>query len=198
MSIFDLPTFVERTISLGEKSVVITAPETWSDNACTILYTKYFRKAGIPSAIELVKEKGIPSWLQRGIPSKDAKFGPETSATQVFRRLAGAWAYHGLKGKYFTAKEAEPFYHKVFAMLANQVAAPNSPSWFNVGLYWAYGIEGDPSGGFYFDDKGEIHPATSNYEHPQGSACFINHLEDSLMDKDGLMDLWVKVRFPLP
>ena len=64
----------------------------------------------------------------------------ETSAKQVFNRLAGAWAYWGWKGGYFTTEEdASAYYDEMRYMLANQMAAPNSPQWFNTGLHWAYG-----------------------------------------------------------
>ena len=36
-------------------------------------------------------------------------------------------------------------------MLATQMAAPNSPQWFNTGLHWAYGIDGPSQGHFYVD-----------------------------------------------
>ena len=36
-------------------------------------------------------------------------------------------------------------------MLAAQVAAPNSPQWFNTGLHFAYGISGKPQGHYYVD-----------------------------------------------
>ena len=39
-------------------------------------------------------------------------------------------------------------------MLVHQMAAPNSPQWFNTGLAFAYGITG-PAQGHYYGD----HPA---------------------------------------
>src|ERR1019366_690377 len=78
-------------------------------------------------------------------------------------------------------------------MLANQIAAPNSPQWFNTGLHWAYGIDGPAQGHYYVDPfKKVLVKAESAYEHPQTSACFIQSVKDDLVNADGIMDLWVK------
>ena len=66
---------------------------------------------------------------------------------QVFHRLAGCWTYWGWKGGYFdTEEDARAFYDEMCYMLAAQMAAPNSPQWFNTGLHWAYGIDGPGAG----------------------------------------------------
>ena len=86
-------------------------------------------------------------------PPKTAIVG-ETSAKQVFDRLAGAWAYWGWKGGYFTTEaDARAYYDEMRFMLARQMAAPNSPQWFNTGLHWAYGIDGPSQGHYYVDHK---------------------------------------------
>ena len=78
-------------------------------------------------------------------------------------------------------------------MLARQVAAPNSPQWFNTGLHWAYGIDGPAQGHTFVDHRtGEAHEATSAYEHPQPHACFIQGIADNLVNEGGIMDLWVR------
>src|SRR6516164_6973 len=57
-------------------------------------------------------------------------------------------------------------------MLAAQMAAPNSPQWFNTGLFWAYGIEGPPQGHYYVDPQTkEVIRSTSAYERPAPHAC---------------------------
>jgi ribonucleoside-diphosphate reductase alpha chain len=85
---------------------------------------------------------------------EDERFGGETSAKQVFDRLAGAWAYWGWKGGYFTTEEdARAYFDEMRYMLARQMAAPNSPQWFNTGLHWAYGIDGPSQGHYYVDYK---------------------------------------------
>ena len=71
--------------------------------------------------------------------------------------------------------------------------APNSPQWFNTGLHWAYGIDGPSQGHFYVDHKtGKLTKSKSAYEHPQPHACFIQSVEDDLVNEGGIMDLWVR------
>ena len=78
-------------------------------------------------------------------------------------------------------------------MLACQMAAPNSPQWFNTGLHWAYGIDGPSQGHFYVDYKtGKMVKSKSSYEHPQPHACFIQSVSDDLVNDGGIMDLWVR------
>jgi len=112
----------------------------------------------------------------------------------VFNRLAGAWAYWGWKGGYFTTEEdASAYYDEMRYMLANQMAAPNSPQWFNTGLHWAYGIDGPSQGHHYVDYKsGKLVKSNSAYEHPQPHACFIQSVSDDLVNEGGIMDLWVR------
>jgi ribonucleoside-diphosphate reductase alpha chain len=78
-------------------------------------------------------------------------------------------------------------------MLARQMAAPNSPQWFNTGLHWAYGIDGPAQGHYYVDYKtGKLTKSASSYEHPQPHACFIQGVKDDLVNEGGIMDLWVR------
>jgi ribonucleoside-diphosphate reductase alpha chain len=78
-------------------------------------------------------------------------------------------------------------------MLATQRVAPNSPQWFNTGLHWAYGIDGPGQGHFYVDPfTGKLTKSKSSYEHPQPHACFIQSVEDDLVNENGIMDLWVR------
>ena len=177
-------------------------PEHWSQVAADILAQKYFRKAGVPAAAERVEESTLPSWLWRSVPDQNAldslpeedRFGGETDARQVFDRLGGTWTYWGWKVGYFTTeKDARAFFDELRYMLAMQMGAPNSPQWFNTGLHWAYGIDG-PSQGHYYADfaTGEIKASESAYEHPQPHACFIQSIDDDLVNEGGIMDLWVR------
>ncbi len=172
----------------------IEVPDQWSQIACDVLAQKYFRKKGVPLETEIVPEEGVPAWLQRRVPKEGTKFGRETSAKQVFDRLAGCWAYWGFKEGYFdTEEDVRAFYDEMRFMLANQMAAPNSPQWFNTGLYWAYGITGEPQGHYYINNKTkEMCFATSSYERPQPHACFIQSIGDDLVNEGGIMDLWVR------
>ena len=83
--------------------------------------------------------------------------------------------------------------HFPIAMLAMQMGAPNSPQWFNTGLHWAYGIDGPGQGHTYVNfETGELTVSNSAYEHPQPHACFIQSIEDDLVNENGIMDLWVR------
>jgi len=78
-------------------------------------------------------------------------------------------------------------------MLANQMAAPNSPQWFNTGLHWAYGINGPAQGHYYAEGKsGKLKKSKDAYSHPQPHACFIQSINDDLVNDGGIMDLWVR------
>ncbi len=177
-------------------------PEHWSEVAADILAQKYFRKAGVARRLKKVEETQIPSWAWRSMPDERAlaelpqseRYGGETDARQVFDRLAGTWTYWGLKGGYFTTEEdAQAFYDEHRYMLAMQMGAPNSPQWFNTGLHWAYGIDGPGQGHLYVDhETGRLTVSNSAYEHPQPHACFIQSIEDDLVNENGIMDLWVR------
>ncbi len=170
-------------------------PAGWSQVACDVLAQKYFRKAGVPVRLKKVREKGVPEFLWRSVPAdKNTETGGETSARQVFDRLAGAWAYWGWKGGYFSSEEdARAYFDEMRYMLATQRAAPNSPQWFNTGLHWAYGIDGPAQGHHYVDHRsGRLVKSKSAYEHPQPHACFIQSVKDDLVNDGGIMDLWVR------
>ncbi|WP_299148398.1 vitamin B12-dependent ribonucleotide reductase [uncultured Tateyamaria sp.] len=172
----------------------VEVPAKWSQVASDVIAQKYFRKAGVPSELVKVKEAGVPEFLWRSTAAEGAEMGGETSSKQVFDRLAGAWAYWGWKGGYFTTEEdARAYYDEMRHMLATQRAAPNSPQWFNTGLHWAYGIDGPAQGHHYVDYKtGKLTKSRSSYEHPQPHACFIQSVSDDLVNDGGIMDLWVR------
>ena len=180
----------------------IEVPAAWSQVACDVLAQKYFRKAGVPARLKRVEENSVPSFLWRSVPDEAAlaqlpekeRLGGEISAKQVFDRLAGAWTYWGWKGGYFnTEEDAQAFFDEMRFMLARQIAAPNSPQWFNTGLHWAYGVDGPGQGHFFVDyDTGVLKASESAYEHPQPHACFIQSVKDDLVNEGGIMDLWVR------
>ncbi|MCV2873171.1 vitamin B12-dependent ribonucleotide reductase [Defluviimonas sp. WL0050] len=180
----------------------VEVPADWSQVASDVLAQKYFRKAGVPARLKKVKEKGVPEFLWRSAPDEkalaelpeDERYTGESSGKQVFDRLAGAWAYWGWKGGYFsTEADAQAYYDEMRFMLAEQMAAPNSPQWFNTGLHWAYGIDGPGQGHYYVDHAtGKLTRSNSAYEHPQPHACFIQSISDDLVQEGGIMDLWVR------
>ncbi len=184
------------------RNEAVEVPGGWSQVASDVLAQKYFRKAGVPARLKRVKEKGLPEFLWRSIPDEaelaklpvEDRYVGETSAKQVFDRLAGAWVYWGWKGGYFTTEaDAVAYYDEMRFMLARQMAAPNSPQWFNTGLHWAYGVDGPAQVHYYVDHlTGKLTKSESAYEHPQPHACFIQSVKDDLVGDGGIMDLWVR------
>ncbi|HUF45481.1 MAG TPA: vitamin B12-dependent ribonucleotide reductase, partial [Aestuariivirgaceae bacterium] len=180
----------------------LEVPAAWSQVAADVLAQKYFRKAGVPAALNRVEEPAMPSWLWRSVADESAlaalpeedRWLPEITARQVFSRLAGTWTYWGWKGDYFDSEDdAKAFHDELCHMLATQKCAPNSPQWFNTGLYWDYGIDGPSQGHHYVDHQtGKVAASESAYEHPQPHACFIQGIEDDLVNEGGIMDLWVR------
>src|SRR5579862_4260898 len=184
------------------KAENVEVPASWSQVAADVLAQKYFRKAGLPARLKKVEEPTVPSWLWRSVPDSEAlalmpekeRSVGEHSSKQVFERLAGTWTYWGWKGSYFDSEaDARAFFDELVYMLAMQMAAPNSPQWFNTGLHWAYGIDGPAQGHFYIEpETGVLVASSSAYEHPQPHACFIQSVTDDLVNDGGIMDLWVR------
>ena len=152
----------------------VEVPKHWSQVATDILAQKYFRKAGVPQP--------------------DGSLGGERSIRQVAHRLADCWRGWGEKYGYFaSAQDAQVFYDELVYSLLSQMAAPNSPQWFNTGLYSSYGISGKPQGHYYVDpDSGQLTRSSSAYERPQPHACFILSVDDDLVNDGGIMDLWMR------
>jgi ribonucleoside-diphosphate reductase alpha chain len=161
-------------VVFGQDNVLV--PKDWSQVATDILAQKYFRKTGVPSEGNGGGTHG------------------ENDSRQVFHRLAGCWMDWGKRFGYFTTDEdAKNFYDELCYMLSHQVVAPNSPHWFNTGLYYAYGINGPAQGHYYVDPAtGVLKASESSYEHPQPHACFIQSVTDDLVNENGIMDLWVR------
>lgn len=180
----------------------VEVPSDWSQVATDIIAQKYFRKAGIPTIARRIPEENVPEWLWRSEPDEAKlndlpegdRFQGEHDSRQVFDRLAGCWTYWGWHYGYFTdVDSAQAYYDEMRYMLARQMAAPNSPQWFNTGLHWSYGIAGPAQGHRYCEhETGEVKPSTSAYERPQPHACFIQSVQDDLVNEGGIMDLWVR------
>ena len=143
----------------------VMVPDSWSQVATDVLAQKYFRKAGVP----LVDDAGKPIVDENG----KQKTGSENDSRQVFDRLAGCWTHWGKSNGYFdTAEDAQAFHDEAAYMLAKQMAAPNSPQWFNTGLHYAYGIGGPSQGHYYVDEvTKELSKSINAYERPQPHAC---------------------------
>ncbi|MDH4097798.1 MAG: vitamin B12-dependent ribonucleotide reductase [Nitrospira sp.] len=164
----------------------IDVPEQWSQLAIDILAQKYFRKAGVPQQ----DQHGQPLMGSDGKPV----LGGERDARQVFERMAGCWTHWGKSHGYFkTSDDSEAFNDEMCYMLARQMAAPNSPQWFNTGLHYAYGLSGPAQGHYYVDPTTrEVAKASNAFEHPQPHACFIQSVDDDLVSENGIMDLWIR------
>ncbi|MCU0330127.1 MAG: vitamin B12-dependent ribonucleotide reductase [Candidatus Kapabacteria bacterium] len=161
----------------------IEVPQQWSQVATDILAQKYFRKTGVP----VVDADGNAVVGADGEPV----LGPERSARQVVHRLAGCWRSWGEQHGYFdTAEDAQSFYDETVYMLLKQMAAPNSPQWFNTGLNFAYGITGTAQGHYFVDpDTKRLQRSSDAYTHPQPHACFIQSVADDLVNEGGIFDL---------
>ncbi len=161
-------------------------PAGWSQVAADIMVSKYFRKAGIPQ----VDERGEAVLDSDGDPVT----GAERSAKQVFDRLTSTWRWWGETHGYFASPvDADAFEDELKFMLATQMAAPNSPQWFNTGLHHAYGLTGPAQGFWYVDPKtDEMTASPDSYSRPAPHACFILSVNDDLVNPGGIMDLWVR------
>ena len=161
-------------------------PKNWSQNAGDIMISKYSRRAGVPQSDT------------NGRVKKDSKgnpiLGSETSAAQTISRITGCWRMWGEKHGYFqTKKDADAYEAEMSHMMINQMAVPNSPQWFNTGLNSAYGINGPAQGHYYVNPKtGEVKKSEDSYTHPQPHACFIQSVNDDLVNEGGIMDLWTR------
>ncbi len=187
---YDGIAFAVRRTAGGQQ---VEAPEAWSQTAVEILARKYLRKAGVPDRTEPDPADTAPDSLRRRRAAPGAATGAETSARQVFDRITGAWTWWGWQEGYFHSEaDACAFRDELRAMLARQMAAPNSPQWFNTGLHWAYGIDGPPQGHWFVEGDGTPARSRSAYERPQPHACFIQSVKDDLVNDGGIMDLWVR------
>ncbi|HUG75692.1 MAG TPA: adenosylcobalamin-dependent ribonucleoside-diphosphate reductase, partial [Acidimicrobiia bacterium] len=161
-------------------------PAAWSQVAADIMVSKYFRKAGVPQH----GEHGEVLFDDDGQPV----LGAEQSSKQVFTRLAATWRLWGERGGYFASDaDGQAFQDELVYMLANQIAAPNSPQWFNTGLNHMYGLTGPAQGFWFIDDQTEqLTESTDSYTRPAPHACFIQSVSDDLVSDGGIMDLWTR------
>jgi len=144
----------------------VEVPKSWSELATKIAVSKYFY--GDIS-------HGTDPW----------KNGRESSIRQLVNRVTRTIADWGVADGYFaTEEDAAVFYDDLTWLCVNQYGAFNSPVWFNVGLWHQYGIGKNAGAGNYFYNRetGETERAPTQYQYPQGSACFIQSVDDSMDD----------------
>ncbi|MBI4661790.1 MAG: vitamin B12-dependent ribonucleotide reductase [Verrucomicrobia bacterium] len=137
----------------------VEVPKSWSILATKVVVSKYF-------------------YGEQNTPER------ETSVRQLIHRVCRTIADWGVKDGYFTKADGDVFYDELTWLCVNQYGAFNSPVWFNVGLYHQYGVGKDSARGnwFYNPDKGAAERARTQYEYPQGSACFIQSVADNMED----------------
>lgn len=142
----------------------LEAPDFWSQLAVDIAASKYFRKAGLPIGCS---------------PN-----GMETSVKQLVERVAGAIQAQGARQGYFGSNADELIFgDELRYILIHQIAAFNSPVWFNVGLFEEYGITGNATGNWAVDlATGIASRVPDAYSRPQASACFIQTVDDNIED----------------
>ncbi len=144
----------------------IEVPASWSPLATKIAVSKYFY-GDIANGTD---------------PHKG---GRENSVRQLIHRVTRTIADWGIKDGYFADDaSAKVFYNDLTWLCLNQHGAFNSPVWFNVGLYHQYGIgKGGQKGNYFYNPAtGVAEQAPSQYEYPQGSACFIQSVKDTMED----------------
>ena len=135
----------------------VEVPKSWSVLATKVVVSKYFY--------------GEQHTSER-----------ETSVKQLIHRIARTISDWGIKDGYFSKADGEIFFEELTWLCVNQYGAFNSPVWFNVGLYHQYGVGKNSGKGnwFYNRKTGEAERASTQYEYPQGSACFIQSVEDNM------------------
>lgn len=145
-------------------------PEHYSQNACDIIASKYFRKAGVPTEL-----------------------GYENSMKQVANRMVSFWCRALVdEGILKNSEEESIFYDEMVYALLNQMYAPNSPQWFNTGLALEYGIKGHSNGNYYYDiNLGKVVQTADEYTRTQASACFILSIEDKLLGSHSISEQYV-------
>jgi len=135
----------------------VEVPKSWSQLATKVVCSKYFY----------------------GDPAKPER---EQSVRQLIHRVTRTVADWGIKDGYFSKEDGELFYQELTWLCVNQYGAFNSPVWFNVGLFHQYGAGKNSGLGnwFYNHGKQEAERASTQYEYPQCSACFIQSVDDNM------------------
>ncbi len=134
-------------------------PSSWSQLATNVVVSKYFY----------------------GDPNTEGE--RERSVRQLVHRVTRTLSDWGLADGYFdTPEDGERFYRDLTWLCLHQHGAFNSPVWFNVGLHAQYGVSGSKCN-WHWDAAQQTTAQPENpYEYPQGSACFIQSVDDNMED----------------
>lgn len=174
LSVFDLFEWKKVNVKLTDYSTgkilvdmtELEFPKDYSQTACDIIASKYFRKSGVKN------ERGY-----------------EYSLKQIIDRMVNFWICSLLDERIIDEEQKKILYDELCYMMTAQMWAPNSPQWFNTGLKLSYDIESPPQGHYYFDEeKKEVVKSKDAYTRTQGSACFIISVLDSLVGEKSLTD----------
>lgn len=145
-------------------------PIHYSQNACDIIASKYFKRALVPNEV-----------------------GYENSLKMVAHRLVNFWC-ESLKDEGLITNDEEftVLYDELVYCFLNQMYAPNSPQWFNTGLKLSYDIAGEHQGHFYYDENlKKVVKSVDNYTRTQASACFILSIQDKLLGPHSISEQYV-------
>lgn len=133
-------------------------PATWTQLATNVVVSKYFY--------------GEPGTVHR-----------ENSVRQLVHRVSRTIADWGIADGYFdSAADGERFYRELSWLCLHQHGSFNSPVWFNVGLFHQYGVSGSKCTWRYNHETKQVEQPDNPYEYPQGSACFIQSVDDNMED----------------
>ena len=133
-------------------------PATWTQLATNVVVSKYF-------------------YGENGTSER------ERSVRQVIHRVTRTIADWGLADGYFaSAEDSERFYRELTWLCLHQHGAFNSPVWFNVGLQPMYGVKGAKCNWRWNPETQDVEQPENPYEYPQGSACFIQSVDDNMED----------------
>ncbi|MBT8045467.1 MAG: vitamin B12-dependent ribonucleotide reductase [Verrucomicrobiae bacterium] len=144
----------------------VEVPASWSELSTKIAVSKYF-------------------YGDMSLGTDPHNGGRENSIRQMIHRVTRTITDWGKEDGYFADDDsAETFYNDLTWLCLHQHGAFNSPVWFNVGLYQQYGVGKDAGQGTWrwSESAGEAVRAETQYEYPQGSACFIQGVEDNMED----------------
>lgn len=164
VSPFDQITWAKRTAEIADdggrvifRQDHVEVPESWSALATKVVVSKYF-------------------YGEQHTPER------ETSVRQLVHRVTRTIADWGVQDGYFSPEDGQVFYEELTWLCLNQYGAFNSPVWFNVGLFQQYRVGKDSARGtwHYNPQIGAAERAATQYEYPQGSACFIQSVKDNM------------------
>jgi ribonucleoside-diphosphate reductase alpha chain len=162
---FDTVEWERRTAAIkGEDGQVLfeqndcEVPAFWSQLATNVVVSKYF-------------------YGENGTPER------ERSVRQLIHRVSRTIADWGVDDGYFaSAEDGEQFYRELTWLCLHQHGAFNSPVWFNVGLFHQYDVKGAQCNWHWDAETDSVRQPQNPYEYPQGSACFIQSVNDNMED----------------